>query len=129
MNIDFASGNPNAATTFNVRGATSLNGGQALLLVDGVETSDLSLLNPQDIESVSVLKDAASASIYGARAAFGVVLITTKKGKKEQKVQINYNNNFSWSMALAYRMVFLPISGFVHESGKREQWQRTVFQR
>ena len=58
-----------------------------------------SLLNPQDIESVSVLKDAASASIYGARAAFGVVLITTKKGKKEQKVQINYNNNFSWSMA------------------------------
>ena len=99
LNIDFASGNPNAATTFNVRGATSLNGGQALLLVDGVETSDLSLLNPQDIESVSVLKDAASASIYGARAAFGVVLITTKKGKKEQKVQINYNNNFSWSMA------------------------------
>ena len=69
------------------------------MLVDGVETSDLSLLNPQDIESVSVLKDAASASIYGARAAFGVVLITTKKGKKEQKVQINYNNNFSWSMA------------------------------
>lgn len=98
MNIDFASGNPNAATTFNVRGATSLNGGQALLLVDGVETSDLSLLNPQDIESVSVLKDAASASIYGARAAFGVVLITTKR-EKEQKVQINYNNNFSWSMA------------------------------
>lgn len=82
LNIDFASGNPNAATTFNVRGATSLNGGQALLLVDGVETSDLSLLNPQDIESVSVLKDAASASIYGARAAFGVVLITTKKGKR-----------------------------------------------
>lgn len=99
LNIDFASGNPNAKTTFNVRGATSLNGGQALILVDNVETSDLSLLNPQDIESVSVLKDAASASIYGARAAFGVVLITTKKGKKEQKVQVNYNNNFSWSIA------------------------------
>ena len=98
LNIDFASGNPTAETKFNVRGATSLNGGQALLLVDGVETSDLSLLNPQDIESVSVLKDAASASIYGARAAFGVVLITTKKGKKEQKVQVNYNNNFSWSV-------------------------------
>ena len=66
--------------------------------MDGVET-DLSLLNPQDIESVSVLKDAASASIYGARAAFGVVLVTTKKGKKSQKVQVNYNNNFSWSVA------------------------------
>ncbi|MCD8313993.1 MAG: TonB-dependent receptor, partial [Bacteroidales bacterium] len=88
-----------ATTTFNIRGTTSLNGGSALLLVDGVETSDLSLLNPQDIESVSVLKDAASASIYGARAAFGVVLITTKTGKKGQKVQINYNDNFSWSRA------------------------------
>lgn len=99
LNIDFASGDPAANTTFNIRGVTSLNGGSALLLVDGVETSDLSLLNPQDIESVSVLKDAASASIYGARAAFGVVLITTKKGKKDQKVQINYNNNISWSKA------------------------------
>ena len=82
LNIDFASGNPNAATTFNVRGATSLNGGQALLLVDGVETSDLSLLNPQDIESVSVLKDAASTAIYGARANGGVILVTTKRGKE-----------------------------------------------
>lgn len=99
LNIDFASGDPTASTTFNIRGTTSLNGGSALLLVDGVETEDLSLLNPQDIESVSVLKDAASASIYGARAAFGVVLITTKKGKKAQKVQVNYNNNLSWSMA------------------------------
>lgn len=99
LNIDFASGDPTACTTFNIRGTTSLNGGSALLLVDGVETEDLSLLNPQDIESVSVLKDAASASIYGARAAFGVVLITTKKGKKEQKVQVNYNNNLSWSKA------------------------------
>lgn len=99
LNIDFASGDPTASTTFNIRGATSMNGGSALLLVDGVETADLSLLNPQDIESVSVLKDAASASIYGARAAFGVVLITTKKGKKEQKVQVNYNNNLSWSTA------------------------------
>ena len=99
MNIDFASGNPNAATTFNVRGATSLNGGQALLLVDGVEHQTCLCLTHKISKALSVLKDAASASIYGARAAFGVVLITTKKGKKEQKVQINYNNNFSWSMA------------------------------
>lgn len=97
LNINFESGNPSAKTTFNVRGATSLNGGQALLLVDGVEMDDLSLLNPQDIESVSVLKDASSASIYGARAAFGVVLITTKRGKKDQKMLVSYNNNFSWS--------------------------------
>ncbi|MCD8184463.1 MAG: TonB-dependent receptor [Bacteroides sp.] len=97
LNITFDSGNPNAKTQFNVRGTTSLNGGSALVLVDGVESNDISLLNPQDIESISVLKDASSAAVYGARAAFGVVLITTKKGQMNQKVRVNYNNNFSWS--------------------------------
>lgn len=97
LNITFDSGNPNATTKFNIRGTTSLNGGSALVLVDGVETSDLSLLNPQDIENVSVLKDASSAAVYGARAAFGVILITTKKGQTNQKLRVNYNNNFSWS--------------------------------
>lgn len=77
LNISFANGNPNAETSINVRGLTSLNGGSALVLVDGVETNDISLINPQDIESISVLKDASSAAVYGARAAFGVVLITT----------------------------------------------------
>ena len=97
LNISFANGNPNSSTSINVRGLASLNGGSALILVDGVETNDISLLNPQDIESISVLKDASSAAVYGARAAFGVVLITTKKGKKGEKVTFNYNNNFSWS--------------------------------
>lgn len=97
LNITMPSGNPNETATFNIRGMTSINGGSALILVDGVETNDITLLNPQDIESVSVLKDASSAAVYGARAAFGVVLITTKKGKKNQKVTVNYNNNFSWS--------------------------------
>jgi len=96
LNITFNSGKPDGATSFNIRGNTSLNGGGALVLVDGVE-SDISLLNPNDIESVSVLKDAASASIYGARAAFGVVLITTKKGKKNEKMHFSYSNNFSWT--------------------------------
>lgn len=97
LNINFVSGAPNSATTINVRGATSINGGDALILVDGVEVEDLSLLNPQDIESVSLLKDAASAAIYGARAAFGVLLVTTKTGKRNSQVKINYNNNFSWA--------------------------------
>lgn len=97
LNISFGSGDPTATATMNVRGLTSLNGGSALILVDGVETNDISLLNPQDIENISVLKDASSAAVYGARAAFGVVLITTKKGAKEQKVKVNYSNNFSWS--------------------------------
>ena len=64
-------------------------------MVDGIE-QDISNLNPDDIENISVLKDAAAASIYGARAAFGVILVTTKKGRSDG-ISINYNNNFSFS--------------------------------
>ena len=96
LNVTMPSGAPGQGATFNIRGGTSLNGGSALILVDGVQT-DLNLVNPQDVENISVLKDAASAAIYGARGAFGVVLITTKQGSKNSKTQVNYNNNFSWS--------------------------------
>ena len=99
LNISFANGNPNSSTSINVRGLTSLNGGSALILVDGVETNDISLLNPQDIESISVLKDASSAAVYGARAAFGVVLITTKKGKSG-KTNVNYSGNVRFNDAI-----------------------------
>lgn len=54
------------------------------------------MVNPDDVESITVLKDAASASIYGAKAAFGVVLITSKKGAKSEKVEVSYSGNFSW---------------------------------
>ena len=97
LNITFNSGQPNQVAQINIRGNTSLNGGNALILVDGVEISDLSLINPQDVESVSVLKDASAAAVYGARAAFGVMLVTTKKGNRNQKTRVNYSNNFSWS--------------------------------
>lgn len=88
--------------TIRLRGVTgSLNapgGAQPLILVDNVELPDLNLINPQDIESISVLKDAASTSIYGSRAAWGVVLITTKKGKiGTERNSISYSNNFSFS--------------------------------
>jgi TonB-linked SusC/RagA family outer membrane protein len=88
--------------TIRLRGVTgSLNapgGAQPLILVDNVQIDDLSLINPADIESISVLKDAASTSIYGSRAAWGVVLITTKKGKIGQdRSSISYTNNFSFS--------------------------------
>ncbi|WP_232804734.1 SusC/RagA family TonB-linked outer membrane protein [Salegentibacter maritimus] len=95
LNIDMSNGSPGSGTTFNVRGTTSINGGSPLVLVDGVEM-DPNLINPNNIESVSVLKDAASASIYGARAAFGVILITTKGGEKNRKSSINYTGNFSF---------------------------------
>ncbi len=81
LNITMNNGGaPGATSSFNIRGNTSLNGGSPLVLVDNVQM-DANLVNPDDIESISVLKDAASASIYGARAAYGVILITTKKGK------------------------------------------------
>src|SRR5690606_26568632 len=79
VNIRMMDGNPSGAPAINIRGTTSIGaGGNALVLIDNVE-GDPSMLNPNDIESITVLKDAASASIYGARGAFGVVLITTKK--------------------------------------------------
>ena len=72
------------------------SGTTPLILVDNVEVPSLNLVNPDDIESISVLKDAASASIYGTRAAWGVILITTKQGKTNEKVQVSYSNNFAW---------------------------------
>lgn len=67
-----------------------------LILVDNVEVPSISFINPDDIESISVLKDAASASIYGAKGAFGVVLITTKRGAKQESLNIAYSGNFAW---------------------------------
>lgn len=89
LNVTNPDGNPNANPSFNIRGNTSLSGGGALVLVDGIQM-DLNLLNPADIESITVLKDSASAAIYGARGAFGVILVTTKKGTKDRKPQISY---------------------------------------
>lgn len=94
LNLFLEDGKPTRSASFNVRGRTSIGqGGSALVLIDGVE-GDPSFLNPNDIESVSVLKDAASAAIYGARGSFGVVLITTKRASKG-KTTVNYSANFS----------------------------------
>lgn len=89
---------PGQGTSFNIRGYTSLTGSGPLILVDGV-AQDPNLLNPDDVESVSVLKDAASAAIYGAKAAYGVVLITTKKGKKNQRPTLNVSSTLSTTKA------------------------------
>ncbi|WP_206197614.1 TonB-dependent receptor [Terrimonas sp.] len=94
LNINMLDGKPTQSPSFNVRGTTSIGQkGDALVLIDGVE-GDPKMLNPNDIESISVLKDAASASIYGARAAFGVVLITTKSAARG-KTSISYLTNVS----------------------------------
>ncbi|MGQ7870948.1 TonB-dependent receptor [Sunxiuqinia sp. sy24] len=88
---------PGGGSNFNIRGLESINGGAPLVLVDNVVYNDLYLINPDDIESISVLKDASSAAIYGARASFGVILITTKKAKRNEKLSISYNSNFAIS--------------------------------
>ncbi len=91
--VTSTNGRPGAGSTITVRGNTSVNGNPLLVLIDGVEGT-LNTVNPDDIASMSVLKDAASAAIYGSRAAGGVILITTKNAKSE-KTQFSYSNNFA----------------------------------
>ncbi len=98
LNITFSDGNPVKDPSFNVRGGTSFSGGSfrsgsPLILVDGIPM-EINNLNPSDIESLSVLKDAASAAIYGARAAYGVILITTKKGSKDKAPKVSYSYSY-----------------------------------
>ena len=94
LNISSSNGAPGTGSSFNIRGTTNLSGSSPLILVDGVEM-DPNLINPQDVKDVTVLKDAASASIYGARAAFGVILITTKTGYTNMKPTVSLNANYS----------------------------------
>lgn len=82
---------PGAGLNINIRGISTLGNNSPLIVIDGIVGGDLNSLNPSDIESVSVLKDAGSAAIYGSRANNGVVLITTKKGKKGRAMTIQYN--------------------------------------
>ena len=104
LTITNATGDLDADPTVVIRGIGTLsNSGTStpLYIVDGVPMENLGYLNSNDIESISVLKDASSTAIYGTRAAFGVVLVTTKTAKTQEKVSVTYNNNFAWSHATA----------------------------
>jgi TonB-linked SusC/RagA family outer membrane protein len=88
----------NENPSIDIRGVATIGAGSKggpLILIDGME-GNINAINPQDIESISVLKDAAASSIYGSRAPFGVILVTTKKGKSGQ-TKVNYNNSFQWN--------------------------------
>ncbi len=85
------SGQPGSTQSIRIRGTGSLNNAEPLWVVDGIPTGGIDFLNPADIESISVLKDAASAAIYGARGGNGVILVTTKKGAKGQPAQVTYD--------------------------------------
>ncbi len=85
---------PGATMNIQIRGTGSLNGGSPYVVIDGIP-GDMDRLNPEDIESISVLKDAAASAIYGARAPYGVILITTKSGNKDEKLSITYSGSVS----------------------------------
>lgn len=95
LTVTSGTGQPGEFSSFKIRGNTSVNSVGALVIIDGLP-GDINLVNPQDIESISVLKDAASAAIYGARAAEGVILVTTRSGKSE-KVRVEYSGNVSFN--------------------------------
>ncbi len=98
LSVRVPSGEVGSDPLIRIRGFVgSVQGSSApLILVDNIEVPSIQLVNPNDVESVSVLKDASAASIYGAKAAFGVVLITTKKGSKTEGNTLTYSNNLSW---------------------------------
>src|SRR5699024_5429405 len=101
LTITTPSGQIGENPTIKLRGMTGTlgtgGGAQPLILVDNVEVTSLQDINPEDIKDISILKDAASTSIYGARGAWGVILITTKEGRRNSAPTISYSNNFSWS--------------------------------
>jgi TonB-linked SusC/RagA family outer membrane protein len=97
LNITIGNGQANASPTYNIRGYTSINGGSPLIVIDGIvaDGGRLNDMNPNDIETVTVLKDASASAIYGSRAAYGVILVTTKSAK-QGKQTITYSDNFSF---------------------------------
>lgn len=98
LNVTVRNGDPTANVALNVRGYGSINGSEPLVLVDGVPM-DINKINPNDIKSISVLKDAAAGAVYGSRAAFGVVLVETKKGQVD-KLKVSFNSQLSLSKSI-----------------------------
>lgn len=95
LSITANNGQPGEGFKVNIRGIGTVGNSEPLYVIDGVAGGDINTLNPADIESIDVLKDAASAAIYGSRAANGVVLVTTKQGKSG-KIQVSYDGYFGW---------------------------------
>ena len=145
VNVTSASGQPGDAARIRIRGTGTINNSDPLYIVDGMPIEGgLDYVNPTDIESIEVLKDAASGAIYGARAANGVILVTTKKGKMG-KAQINYNFSYGWQSKWNKRDVLdatnyailqneqrlnggqAPLYADPYSLGKGTDWQDLVF--
>lgn len=145
VTVTSSSGQPGAAAQIRIRGVGTINNSDPLYIVDGMPIEGgLDYLNPSDIESISVLKDAASGAIYGTRAANGVVLVTTKKGTKG-RVAVNYNFSYGWQRPWKHRDVLnateyaimmnegsvnsgsAPIYDDPYSYGEGTDWQDLVF--
>ncbi|MFC3199625.1 SusC/RagA family TonB-linked outer membrane protein [Parapedobacter deserti] len=96
VNVTTNAGKPGSTPDINIRGITSINETEPLVLIDGA-VGDLNRINPADVESISIIKDASAAAVYGARAAFGVILVTTKSGSSQDgKATVNYSSRMGW---------------------------------
>lgn len=122
--IQVDDGSPGADVSLNIRGIPSINGGSPLVLVDGVEMS-LTRLNANDIESVSILKDASAAAIYGAKASAGVVLVTTKTGNSDSKAKVSFDLKAGWKevttntnyMSSGFWQMYLMETAYYNDQG------------
>lgn len=145
VTVTSASGQPGAASQVRIRGIGTINDSNPLYIVDGMPIEGgIDYLNPSDIQSIEVLKDAASGAIYGTRAANGVILVTTKGGEKG-KMRVNYNFSYGWQNPWKHRDVLnateyavmmneglvnagqAPIYNDPYSYGKRTDWQDEVF--
>lgn len=135
LQLTHTAGDIETNMSIQIRGTGTIgegSSGSPLILIDGME-ADINTVNPQDIESVTVLKDAAASSIYGSRAAFGVVLVTTKKGEMGN-AKVSYNNNFRWSnpIGIPEMMNSVDFALFQNEgmknSGNNEFFSQEVIQ-
>lgn len=117
------SGEPGSRYNINIRGTSSIHGSDPLILVDNVPM-DLSYINPEDIESISILKDASASAVYGARAAFGVILVTTKKSEKDKPNKFSYSakTSFSKPQELAQRATPLQTVQAMKDAGWDNLW-------
>lgn len=138
LNISTSNGAPGTKQNINIRGYTGINiddngtksnvSGSPLVVIDGIQGGDLSSINMNDVESISVLKDAASAAIYGSSAPFGVIIVTTKKGRTGKPV-ITYNNNFGFSQPtnLPHYVNSLDFAQAFNEVGKNSNYTAKLF--
>ena len=144
VNVTSSSGQPGAAARIRIRGTGTINNSDPLYIVDGMPIEGgIDYLNPNDIESIEVLKDAASGAVYGARAANGVILVTTKKGSGNTRVSYNFTQGFSspWRErevlnATEYAIMMnegrinagmQPLYADPYSYGEGTDWQKEVF--